>query len=68
MVTAATDSRVKACLPMDAFFLPYENELDSMLKMPNTPVLEIVTATWFKTSGPNPKCQEHTENFFKFCQ
>ena len=38
-----------------------------MLKMPNTPVFEIVSATWYHSS-PNPRCKEDTENFFKCCK
>jgi cephalosporin-C deacetylase-like acetyl esterase len=56
VVTAAVDSRVKACLPMDPFFLPFAEELESLLKLSKTPVCEIVTATWFNEKGPNPKC------------
>ena len=43
---AAKDPRIKVCLPMDAWLLGKSHQIHD-LKLPKTPLLNLVSSTWF---------------------
>jgi hypothetical protein len=61
------DSRVKVCIPMDPWFLPYSDQMDKVF-LKDTPILSIITDTWYewckRASKGTFDCRVATNKFF----